>query len=89
MKKEEIISLLYHETETIKASLPDMGRRFEVLGYIITQDMWDCLMLDKEFADSFYKGNPNIGGITVQIGDKVEVKYIQHQKGQKWFGEER
>jgi len=89
MRMAEIMAMLYNKAEEIKDSLPDLGRRFEVTGYVVTQGIWDSLMEDKDFADSFYKGRPNLGGIVVQIGDQVEIKFIQYKKGQKWFGDKR
>ena len=77
----DILELLNNEVSNIKLSLPDGGRRFEVKKYIITQSMFNILLLNPTFKTWVESGHePNLGGTPIRIGESIEIEYDQHSK---------
>lgn len=89
MEAREVIELINKEIERICLSLPERGRRLVILEYVLTQEMLDALLTNAEFKKQMEKGNPNIGGIPITIGEKFEIKYYQAPKQRKHFRMEK
>jgi hypothetical protein len=76
----EILSKINEEIHRIELTLPENGRRLEVLEIIVSKEYFDILLQDEVFVETSFTGKQNLGGIPVTLGDKFKIIYTQGDK---------
>ena len=76
----EVVRKINEEIERVEHTLPESGRRFEILEVIVPRDYYEVLLQDDTFKQMSLINRQNLGGIPVILGNELKIVFIQGDK---------